>query len=217
MIFPELKTKRFAKIDLDAEARGRLAENTSEQKNALLDPFVCEKFVEECHRRHNTDFSYGGYLENRSTLWRGSYLDDDEKYVHLGIDFSVPAGTGVAATRPSTIIRIDNDHPEPYGWGNRVIVDDESGDCVLIFAHLDRPETLRVGDSLNAGEIFAKVGHPLVNGGWFPHLHVQAVKREHYQLLLENDLRDLDGYGRGGDIENLRRNFPDPILYAGIV
>ncbi len=217
MIFPELKMKRFAKINLDAEARGWLAEHTSEQKNPLLNPLVCEKFVEQCHQRLGIDFSFGGWMENRSTLWRGSYLDDDERYVHLGIDFNVPAGTAVAVSRPTIVLRIDTDHPEPHGWGNRVIVDDALTDCVLVFAHLAHPGNLRVGDTLNDGEILGRVGSSSVNGGWFPHLHVQCIKREYYQFLLENNLCDLDGYGKSDDIEFLRANFPDPILYTGIV
>lgn len=217
MIFPELKGKNFAKIDLDSEARHWLAGKNLEQKNPLLDPSICEKFVAQCHERLGIDFSYGGWLENRSALWQGSYLDDDERYIHLGIDFNVPAGTAVALPRSGTIIRIDNDHPEPYGWGNRIIVNDHATDCVWVFAHLANPERFRVGDSLDSGAMFARVGDPSVNGGWFPHLHVQIVSRDHYQSLRENDLRDLDGYGKSKNIEFLRTNFPDPMLYTGML
>lgn len=217
MIFPELQKKRFAKIDLNIEARRLMEENDCEQANPLLDSFVCKRFIEDCHRRFGVDFSYGGWMEDRSTLWRGSYLDDDKRYIHLGIDFNVPAGTAVAAVRSGTVIRIDNDYPEPYGWGNRVIVDDESTGCVLVFAHLRFPEKLRVGDLLHSGEVFANVGNSSENGGWFPHLHVQIIKREYFQYLLENDLRDLDGYGKNEDIELLRENYPDPMSYVGFL
>lgn len=217
MIFPELQERRFTKIDLDIEAKRWLTKDHLEQKNPLLNPFVCERFVEDCHRRLGIEFSYGGWMENRSVLWRGSYLDDDKRYIHLGIDFNVPAGTAVAVTRPGTVIRIDNDYPEPYGWGNRVIIDDESTGCVLVFAHLRFPEKLHVGDSLRDGKVFAKVGNSSENGGWFPHLHVQAIKRDHFQYLLGNDLRDLDGYGKSEDIELLRENYPDPMSYVGFL
>lgn len=214
MLFPELQNKYFARIDLDTESK-RWIENDFKQTNPLLDPSVCEKFVQECHQRLGVDFSYGGWMENRSTLWRGSYLDDDKKYIHLGIDFNVPTGTAVAMTRSGTVLRIDNDHPEPYGWGNRVIVHDESTNCVLVFAHLRHPKNLRVGDCLKNGEIFARVGSPSENGGWFPHLHAQMIQWEYYQSLLENDLRDLDGYGKSEDIASLRIHFPDPMPYIG--
>lgn len=216
MIFPELQNKSFAKVNLDAEAEKWLAEQGAVADNPLLDPLVCEAFVGECHKRLGIDFSYGGYLEDRSHIWRGSYLDKDRKYVHLGIDFNVPQGTAVASVRPSTVIRIDDDYPEPHGWGNRVIVEDAESGIILIYAHLERPDKLRVGESLSAGQVFAQVGNRAINGGWFPHLHVQAVGPEHYRALLENDLRQLDGYGKGEDIEALRLNYPDPIAFTGI-
>ena len=215
MIFPELQKKRFAKIDLDAEARRLMGEIDAEQDNPLLNPLVCERFVEKLQHYLEVDFSYGGWMENRSALWRGSYLDDEEKYIHLGIDFNVPAGTAVAVTGPSTVIRIDNDHPEPHGWGNRVIASDDSTGVILVFAHLCFPEALRVGEQLKRGEVFAKVGTVLENGGWFPHLHVQAITPEHFQQLLQNDLQDLDGYGKSSAVDLLRANFPDPMRYTG--
>lgn len=217
MLFPELQQKRFAKIDLNAEAKRWVLENGSKKPNPLLDPAISETFIQECHQRFGVDFSYGGYLEDRSTLWQGSYLDSDQKYIHLGIDINIPAGTAVTAPQPCVVIRIDNDYPEPYGWGNRVIVHDEFADCVVIFGHLQPPESLRIGDHLKHGEVFARIGTASENGGWFPHLHVQIVTNEHYQSLLNNDLRDLDGYGKSADIASLRLHFPDPMPYIGIL
>ncbi len=211
MLFPELQGKRFSSTDLDREAR----ELGLGEENALLDPEMCQKFVEDCHRRYKTDFSYGGWLELRSTLWRGSYLDEAEHYVHLGIDFNVPAGTAVAAPRACLVIRIDNDFPDVYGWGNRIIVHDAEMNVMVIYAHLDTPTGVKVGDSLKPGQVFARVGDASKNGGWFPHLHVQLVVPEQYERLLQNDLRDLDGYGHIRDIEMLKIYFPDPLEYLG--
>lgn len=215
MIFPELSIKSFSSVNLDDEARLWIAARGTERENHLLDPVVCQSFVEECHRKYGTDFSYGGWMETRSALWNGSYLDEDARYVHLGVDFNVPAGTGVSADRACTVVRIDDDHPETHGWGNRVFAHDRERDVVVVFAHLASPVGIRIGDALAPGNIFARVGTPSQNGGWFPHLHVQLIRPEHYRDLLRDDLRSLDGYGREKDIDSLRFNFPDPMEYLG--
>lgn len=213
MFFPELKDGRFLNINLDNEAQLWFVENNLELENPLLDPAVCQSFIQECHRRHQTDYSFGGWMESRSVLWQGSYLDEDERHIHLGVDYNVPEGTGISVHRSSSVIRVDDDHPEAHGWGNRVIVHDQQADVMVVFAHLDTPVGIRIGDTLEPGHIFAKVGDPSKNGGWFPHLHVQLIKPDYYHFLLKNDLRDLDGYGKVEDINFLKSNFPDPTAY----
>ena len=104
MLFPELIGKRSTLIDLNLEAKKWLASRSTESVNPLLDPTICQNFVVECHQKLGIDFSYGGWLEDRSTLWRGSYLDQKRKYIHLGVDFNVPAGTQVAIERAATVI-----------------------------------------------------------------------------------------------------------------
>ena len=216
MLFPELIGKRSTLIDLNLEAKKWLASRSTESVNPLLDPTICQNFVVECHQKLGIDFSYGGWLEDRSTLWRGSYLDQKRKYIHLGVDFNVPAGTQVAIERAATVIRIDNDYPDQHGWGTRVIVQEPNSDVVLLFAHLDQELHIVVDDQLAAGSIIAKVGIPPYNGDWFPHLHVQVIDAKHYAKLLDNDLRDLDGYGRFEDIELLKQLFPDPMRYVSL-
>jgi len=216
MLFPNLKNKCSRYLNLDVEAQKWLAAHPSRDMNPLLDADTCQKFVEELNRGLGLDFSYGGYLEDRSTLWRGSYLDADERYIHLGVDFNVPAGTSVAVPRPCSVIRVDNDYPERHGWGTRVFLQEPGAEVVLLFAHLDQKIEVVVGDRLEAGSIPAKVGVPPYNGDWFPHLHVQVIEGRHYEKLLENDLRELDGYGRVQDIEVLKKNFRDPMGFLTI-
>ncbi len=213
MLFPELSQKRCAQINLDAEAQLWFAEQRSGEGNPLLDPSVCRLFIDACHRKYAIDFSFGGWMESRKSLWHGSYLDDDERYIHLGVDYNVPEGTGISIHHTSTVIRIDNDFPETHGWGNRIIVHDEQRDVMLVFAHLDVPTGVHVGDILSPGTIFAHVGTTSQNGGWFPHLHVQIICADFYRHLLRNDLRDLDGYGHEKDLETLKINFPNPLMY----
>lgn len=211
-LFPALGPLRFGALNLDREARRWLDElgTPPEGRNPLLDPGVCLSFVRDCHRRYGLDASYGGWLEDRRALWRGSYLDEDGRYLHLGVDVNVPGGTRVALPRRSVTLRVDNDHPEPYGWGTRLIVRPDGMEAVLIFAHLSPDIRVVPGDILEAGEPIGRVGVPPRNGGWFPHLHVQLVALRHFETLLLDGLRYLDGYGRPEAADRLADLFPDP-------
>ncbi|MCR4312177.1 MAG: peptidoglycan DD-metalloendopeptidase family protein [Candidatus Uhrbacteria bacterium] len=210
-LFPELINKQSVVINLDTEAQAWLAKQPPTKLNPLLDPVVCQTLIDECHRKYDVDFSYGGWMENRSTLWRGTYLDDDQRYIHLGVDVNVPAGTTVVADEVCTVIRIDNDYPDKHGWGTRVITKQPHEDVVRVFAHLDQRLNVRLGDELKAGAVVGTIGLPPFNGDWFPHLHIQMIDTHHYDDLLKNNLRDLDGYGRIQNIEFLRKTFPDPL------
>lgn len=215
MLFPTLKNKKFGYVNLDLEARRWIAEKKTDQKdNPLLDPKVCQEMVNETNRKYGLDFSYGGWMEDRSFLWKGSYLDEKKIYIHLGIDLSAPAGTSVAITFNAEVIKIDDDYPEIGGWGTRVILKHEIEPMYFIFAHLDKKVECKVGDALRAGDVFAKVGKPPFNGNWFEHVHVQVIIREYYHEIKEKNLLDeLDGYGSDKDIELNAKRFPDPIKY----
>ena len=215
MLFPTLKNKKFGYVNLDLEARKWIAEKKADQKsNPLLDPKVCQEMVNDVNRKYGLDFSYGGWMEDRSFLWRGSYLDEKKIYIHLGIDLSVPAGTPVAATFDAEVVKIDDDYPEVGGWGTRVILKHKTELLYFIFAHLDRKAECNAGDMLKRGGIFAKAGKPPFNGNWFEHLHLQAITEEYYREIEEKNLWDeLDGYGSEKDIKLNAKRFPDPIKF----
>lgn len=216
MLFPELDVTRFALVNLNDEAKEWLGQRSVAEVNPLLDPMVCQAFINDCHLRLGVDFSYGGWLEDRRVIWRGSYLDDDCRYIHLGVDFNVPAGTSIMSDKMYTVIRIDSDYPEEFGWGTRVFLQEPSADVIMIFAHLDPSPFLRVGIVIQPGDLLGSIGMAPSNGHWFSHLHVQVIDAEHYTKLLNNDLRDLDGYGRIEDIEALKGAFFDPMNYVSI-
>lgn len=216
MLFPGLQGNRFGQVDLDALARRWFAAQgvRATDPNPLLDPGVCAAMIAAEHRRLGLDHSYGGWLEDRRALWRGTYLDQAGTYLHLGVDVTVPVGTEVALDRPGTVWDVDSDVPEEGGWGTRVIIQlDQASECV-VYAHLDPDVRCEPGQRLAAGTIFAKVGAPPANGGWFPHLHVQRVQGLHFGRLAKDGLRDLDGYGLPAEREALAKLFPDPLEMA---
>lgn len=218
MIFPELKNKKFGYINLNLEAKKWLiSQDIYSGTNSLLDPVICQRMVTEVQERFNLDFSYGGWMEDRSFLWHGSYLDKWKTYIHLGIDINVPSGTKIAADFDAEVVRIDDDYPEDGGWGARVILKHVSEPIYLIHAHLDREISCKVGDQLKKGSIFAKVGKAPFNGNWFPHLHLQVISEVYFNKLEEDNLWDeLDGYGLSEEIKENSLRFPDPMQYVSL-
>jgi murein DD-endopeptidase MepM/ murein hydrolase activator NlpD len=216
MIFPELKNKKFGYINLNFEAKEWIAsQGISFDTNPLLEPVICQRMVSEVQEKFGVDFSYGGWMEDRGFLWHGSYLDKLKNYVHLGIDINVPSGTKIATDFDAEVVRIDDDYPEDGGWGPRVILKHTSKPIYLIFAHLDREISCKVGDQLKNGSIFAKVGKAPFNGNWFPHLHLQVISEEYFNQLEKNNLwGKLDGYGLSEEIKENSLRFPDPMQYV---
>ena len=211
-MFPTLTNTKFAPINLNDLAQQWHEQNDIQDHhlNPLLDPNICSEMIRAAHQNMETDFSHGGWLEPRHVLWRGSYLDEKETHIHLGIDINVPKGTPVAVNLDATVLRIDCDTPEEHGWGTRVIVQPHHAPVVLIYAHLSPAVRVQIGETIRANTIIGDVGAPENNGGWFPHLHVQAVTTPHYKELLKDDLRNLDGYGALNEQADLSTLFPDP-------
>ncbi len=179
--------------------------------NPLLDPHTCQEMIDQAHARLGIDYSYGGWLEDRSELWQGSYLDTNQTHIHLGVDFNVPAGTLVAVDEAVEVLFVDCDFPVEGGWGNRVIVRSiEAGD-ILIYAHLADEVRCSPGEKLQSGQVFASVGSAPKNGGWFPHLHVQIVDGTYFESLTGEALNLLDGYGAKKELTILAERFKDPL------
>ncbi len=219
MIFPQLKGKRVGYLNLNLWVQQLLPQGALQgvgAKSPFLEAKHATLAVASYHSMMSLDWSYGDWMADRRFVWKGSYLEDEAKFLHLGIDLNVPPGTHVALDRDATVIRIDNDAPEKHGWGNRVIFALRDEPIVLIYAHLGPNIRCKVGEEILAGTVFGEIGSPKENGGWFPHLHVQAVVAWHYEELLKNDLRDLDGYGNAESVHMLSATFPDPMRYIRI-
>ncbi len=219
MIFPNLKNKTFGYVNLNTEAELWMqTKKPTPSKEALLDPNVSDEMVNDVHKKYGLDFSYGGWMEDRSFLWKGTYLEPLNTYIHLGIDVNAPAGTDICAGFDAEVVRIDDDYPEEGGWGPRIIVKHQNEPIYMIYAHLDKEINCKVGDKLKDGQIFAKVGKPPFNGNWFPHLHLQTIAQEYYLELEKGDLWDeLDGYGAFGDLSKNVQKFPDPLQYISLL
>jgi murein DD-endopeptidase MepM/ murein hydrolase activator NlpD len=214
MIFPTMKGKSVGYVNLNLLAAQWFAQHSSshEQDNPFLDSANQAALLDAYHSRVGIDYSYGGWLEDRSTVWAGTYLDETRSFTHLGVDLNAPKDTPIATDHPGYVIRIDDDHPEEGGWGSRILFRLRDIPIVLIYAHLDPGILIKVGDVLGPGDILARVGPTSHNGGWFPHVHVQCLTIEAWELFT-SDPGSLDGYGNGSSIQKLARLFPDPIRF----
>lgn len=190
-VFPDLCGKKWAEVNLDLLAR----QEFTEPQNPLLDPEKCNTWVLDIARRQGVDFTYGGYLEDRSYLWRGHYLPPGPQ-AHLGVDYNVPDGTRVALCADGEVTHII--HQGIFGgWGGLLVFRLDkppvTGADYLYYGHLAWDDTVRVGQKLKAGAIVGAIGKPDENGVWFPHLHVQLVSQR--QMDLANGQPELvDGY-----------------------
>ena len=219
MIFPKLKNEVFGYVNLNSEAQLWMeSKKPAPSKEALLDASLSSGMVDDVHKKYGLGFSYGGWMEDRSFLWKGTYLEPLNTYIHLGIDVNAPAGTDICTDFEAEVVKIDDDYPEEGGWGPRVILRHAHEPVYFIYAHLDRNITCKVGDVLAEGHIFSKVGKPPFNGNWFPHVHIQTIRKEYYDEIVAGDLWDeIDGYGAYEDLaENVHR-FPDPLQYISLI
>ena len=150
--------------------------------NHLIDPEFCRLWVESLHQVLKIDYSYGGYLENRAKLWRGSYLTTSQA-IHFGIDFYVPVNTKVCLPVDGAMLLYSQIDPDQLGgWGGKLIFKHEN--LYLTFGHLKNiPSIIKDYDSK---EIIGQIAETERNGGWGPHLHLQVS---------DGFYPDADGYG----------------------
>lgn len=185
-IFPKLKKGKWTKLNLDKESK-------KYPKVDFNNSVKCKKWVELLHKKFKTDYSYGGLFEDRSNLWKGSYLDLIDSFIHIGVDFNVPVGTLVALPLNAKVEDTIIDPNQKGGWGAAVKFKLEGTNHYMIYAHLNHKLKLKVGDNLSQGEVVAKVGKMKENGGWYPHLHVQVFNKKFDDYYM-CDLDRMDGY-----------------------
>ena len=148
-------------------------------------------------------------MEDRREMFQGTYMDRDQRYIHLGVDINVPAGTAVTFPLPCRVLRITHSPDTDVGWGTRIDLGAADFPLVFLLGHLGPGVSVGEGEILNDPQrIIGHVGTPEVNGGVDAHTHLQAVDRSLYHALVDTD---LDGYGRREEIEDLRWQYPEPL------
>lgn len=116
------------------------------------------------------------------------------RVVHLGVDLFAAEETEVHAPCSGRVHSFA-DNAGPLDYGPTIILEHRPSDGPVfysLYGHLSRGslEGLEPGAAIAAGQAFARLGGPEVNGGWPPHLHFQLF---------------LDLFGRRGDAPGVCR------------
>ncbi len=150
----------------------------------------------------------GRYDEDR----RGGYtqaLFGGARTLHVGIDLGAPAGTPVYAP-VAGVIEHAGINPADGDYGGVLVTRHvrEGGPCWLLWGHLAHEDALRwrPGDTFGAGTVLARLGRPHENGGWPPHLHLQAA-------VDRPVTHDLPGVVAPLERAAALRAYPDPVWW----
>lgn len=197
-MFPKLEG-RWRKLNLNKYAKV-LREDT-DGTNPLLDPKLFGEWVNLLHKTLGTDYSWGGYMEDREELLDGTYLQTRQR-IHLGIDYWVPEGTHVVLPKDGKLVQSRYDPDQNGGWGGQLIFNID--EVYVIFGHLAKI-TEQYGKLYKKGDYIGEVAPIWGNGGWYPHLHLQC--------MMKFDA-NVDGYGTHDSWRAFE--FPNPEAVATI-
>lgn len=192
-IFPNLKNGKWINVNLSIESKKANVD--------LVDPKFCETWIANFLQSKNADYFFGGFLEDRTYLWRNHSNSSGASLIHLGIDYSVPQGTKVSLPLDGKVFHIMKDPKNNLGWGGRVIWKLPNG-LYLLYGHLKQDFKLKLEQSCKSGEIVGEIAGSNENGNWWPHLHVQIMNQNFIDNYLSN-LNSIDGYLPKGD-KNLK-------------
>lgn len=192
---------RWRQINLDEYAQADFPVRTH-KVNPLLDPSFCTDWVAKLAPSKSVDYTYGGYMEDRRHLWRGSYLNP-ARSIHYGVDLNVcHFGGEIHCPRPFRVIEMFHNADQQGGWGGRLTVETDRG--IVIFAHIEFSMFMKPGRSYKAGDVIGtSVSPSYSNGGWYPHLHLQGLRS------LDQLTSELDGYGRR--YKEMEKDYPNPL------
>lgn len=158
----------------------------------------CAHAIEVFSKRTKSVIQYGDYLSDRKKLWMSvPYVRKlirksprTTAAIHIGVDISAAAGSTIYSPLTGTVIYSRHDKFQKGGWGGFVVIEHKDSPYVFIFGHLSAQGLPRKGTRIKKGAPIAKLGTESENGGWWPHLHLQAVLKEVW--LKEYD--HIDGY-----------------------
>ena len=181
-------------------------------------PDEAERHWNEWAAARGVELGIGPYGEERavytadgfvSTLARGA-----RRSVHLGLDLFAAAGTSVRTPVAGRVIDVYATGL-PLDYGHAVVLEHQPAPGVrfwTLWGHLgaDTLRDRRVGESLAAGDVVARLGTSAENGGWQPHLHLQVV------TYRPRSAGDVIGVGEPSYRAVWSELFPDPSTLAGL-
>ncbi|WP_373516287.1 aminotransferase class III-fold pyridoxal phosphate-dependent enzyme [Pricia sp.] len=165
-------------------------------------------------KQHPEKIMAGGYLEPRTVYTTSEYgrignSGTENRSIHLGLDFWLPAGTAVNALFDGEVVTSVNDAGDKE-YGGLIILKHktDSFEFYTLYGHLSVASIQKkeVGQSIKKGENIGNLGDPEENGNWAPHLHFQIM------LSMLGYTTDFPGVGYFNQIEVWKSVCPDPNL-----
>ena len=198
-------------IPLDLSVHNHLLKSIDVSSSIELGNYIFNYLAE-----HKAKVGYGGYLEKRGIYNRSEnfkVVNQDERDIHLGVDFWAEEGTSVVAPWDGKIHSFRNN----VGFGNYgptiILSHDFDGfKFHTLYGHLSLESLngLDKGDVIKAGTIIGTLGSPSINGDYPPHLHFQII----YDL--EGNSGDYPGVCSLTDLKHYELNCPDPCIFLGL-
>ena len=203
LLFPYLVGKWKTNICLNKYAKMIYADmdwSNVFATNPFLNHNLFGEWINLLHKTLGVDYSWGGWLEDREEILDGTYLLSGHK-THLGVDFWVPLHSTVYLPKTGILVQARYDPDTNGGWGGQAIY--EIDGLYVIFGHLTAlPDKSEIGKTHKAGSIVGTVADVDGSGGWYPHLHLQCMKKFE---------PDVDGYSKRHPF--IMDTFPDPVKF----
>ncbi len=183
--------------------------NTSLAAIDIVDPEVCQHYIDGILKKHNAKVAFGGYLEKRNLYADKSNFSKhgDARNIHLGIDFWTTAGTKVIAPLEGRIHSFQN-NASIGDYGPTIILQHEIEGFIFhsLYGHLSLESivNIQVGQEFEKGATLATLGVPAINVNYAPHLHFQLI------IDMESIKGDYPGVCSADKLEFYSQNCPDP-------
>ncbi|CAL2102092.1 Peptidase M23 [Tenacibaculum sp. 190130A14a] len=207
-LFPSIQKKEVTPLDLSVESSW--LGHSSDFNN--LDVFQFK--INQLQKEHPSKIIAGGYDEIRPLYISSEYdrignSGRENRTVHLGVDFWLPAHTPVHAFMDGEIAVVtDNNKFKEYG--GLIILKHQTThfEFYSLYGHLtlESLENKKVGDFVSKGTQIGNLGTPEENGSWASHLHFQL----HFSML--NFKNDFPGVAYYSEKEVWKSLCPNPNL-----
>ena len=174
---------------------------------------VFESFIETHLQKNNAKVAFGGYNEVRNLYDQNNHFNEENRNIHLGIDFWIKAGTPILAALDGIVHSFDFNAGKG-NYGPTIILEHsfENQKFHTLYGHLSMEsiENIEIGAFFKKGQTIATLGDSTVNGGYSPHLHFQIIKN------IEDKVGDYPGVCSQKTLDYYLENCPDPNLLLKI-
>lgn len=187
--------------------------NTDLQQINTSDAVAFENYINRVLKSNTKKVAFGGYNEVRNIYKRSGHFytenPNDERNIHLGVDFWCAAGTEVLAVL-NGVVHSFNDNTAFGDYGPTILLEHKQSNIVFytLYGHLSVAslQDLKVGMPITQGQVIGTLGDARVNGNYAPHLHFQIIRD------VEGGFGDYKGVTSLNDKEKDLKNCPNPNL-----